>query len=144
MRKNIIWISLFSFAMTTIAESSIASVNTGIFPLLAKNRKKAEPKDSVASDYKKLTGRDSVALKGIANIIKKNGSFYLEFPARLLGREFLVTNRLQKVPLELNEAGVNKGINYENKSSLSNGNAKERNYVPASNVSLLKFLSRML
>lgn len=101
MRKNIIWISLFSFAMTTIAESSIASVNTGIFPLLAKNRKKAEPKDSVASDYKKLTGRDSVALKGIANIIKKNGSFYLEFPARLLGREFLVTNRLQKVPLEL-------------------------------------------
>lgn len=114
MRKNIIWISLFSFAMTTIAESSIASVNTGIFPLLAKNRKKAEPKDSVASDYKKLTGRDSVALKGIANIIKKNGSFYLEFPTRLLGREFLVTNRLQKVPLELNEAGVNKGINYEN------------------------------
>ena len=100
--------------MTTIAESSIASVNTGIFPLLAKNRKKAEPKDSVASDYKKLTGRDSVALKGIANIIKKNGSFYLEFPTRLLGREFLVTNRLQKVPLELNEAGVNKGINYEN------------------------------
>lgn len=38
----------------------------------------------------------------------------MEFPARLLGREFLVTNRLQKVPLELNEAGVNKGINYEN------------------------------
>jgi hypothetical protein len=58
MRKNIIWISLFSFAMTTIAESSIASVNTGIFPLLAKNRKKAEPKDSVASDYKKLTQRN--------------------------------------------------------------------------------------
>ena len=116
MRKNIIWISLFSFAMTTIAESSIASANTGIFPLLAKNRKKAEPKDSVASDYKKLTGRDSVALKGIANIIKKNGSFYLEFPTRLLGREFLVTNRLQKVPLELNEAGVNKGINYENQT----------------------------
>ena len=56
MRKNIIWISLFSFAMTTIAESSIASVNTGIFPLLAKNRKKAEPKDSVASDYKKPHG----------------------------------------------------------------------------------------
>lgn len=52
MRKNIIWISLFSFAMTTIAESSIASVNTGIFPLLAKNRKKAEPKDSVGKQSK--------------------------------------------------------------------------------------------
>ncbi len=100
--------------MTTIAESSVASVHAGIFPLLAKNRKKAEPEDSVASDYKKLTGRDSVALKGIANIIRKDGSFYLEFPTRLLGREFLVTNRLQKVPLELNEAGVNKGVNYEN------------------------------
>jgi hypothetical protein len=79
MRKNIIWISLFSFAMTTIAESSIASVNTGIFPLLAKNRKKAEPKDSVASDYKKLTGRDSVALKGIANIINLKSATIIQY-----------------------------------------------------------------
>ncbi len=99
--------------MTTITESSIASVNTGIFPLLAKTERKQSPKTRLHLIIK-ADGRDSVALKGIANIIKKNGSFYLEFPTRLLGREFLVTNRLQKVPLELNEAGVNKGINYEN------------------------------
>ena len=71
-----------SFAMTTIAESSIASVKyRHFFPSWQKNERKTEPKRlRFASDYKKLTGRDSVALKGIANIIKKNGSFYLEFP----------------------------------------------------------------
>lgn len=94
---------------------SAASVGTGIFPVLAKKRKKnAASGDSVASEYKKLTGRDSVVLKGIANVMKKDGNFYIEFPTRLMGREFLVTNRLQKVPSELNEAGVNKGVNYEN------------------------------
>ncbi len=40
----------------------------------------------------------------------------IEMPDSLLGRIFLVTNRLQKVPKELNEAGVNKGINYQNQS----------------------------
>ncbi len=102
--------------MATMAESPVVAENAGFtFSLSArKNKNKAEPKDSVTSDYKRLTGRDSVALKGIANIIKKDDSFYLEFPTRLSGREFLVTNRLQKVPSELNEAGVNKGINYGN------------------------------
>ena len=115
MKRNLIWISLLAFAAMTASEPAIAAESEGIFPLMAKKRKKAEPKDSVSeSAYKRLTGRDSVALKGVAGIIKKDGSFYLEFPTRLLGREFLVTNRLQRVPSELNEAGVNKGINYEN------------------------------
>lgn len=115
MKRNLIWISLLAFAAITASEPAIAAESEGIFPLMAKKRKKAEPKDSVSeSAYKRFTGRDSVALKGVAGIIKKDGSFYLEFPTRLLGREFLVTNRLQRVPSELNEAGVNKGINYEN------------------------------
>lgn len=104
-------VCLFSIFMAT--GSIPASAHPGIFPLLAKNKKKTQ-EPQPASEYKKLTGRDSVALKGIANIIKKDGSFYLEFPTRLAGKAFLVTNRLQQVPEELNEAGVNKGINYEN------------------------------
>lgn len=97
------------------AEHFTASAETGIFPILAKNKKKKEEKkEAPVSDYKKLTGRDSVKVSGVANIVKKDGSFYLEFPTRLLGRQFLVSNKLQKVPHELNEAGVNKGINYEN------------------------------
>ena len=40
--------------------------------------------------------------------------YYFEVPARLLGRDMLVVNKLQRVPSELNEAGVNRGTNYEN------------------------------
>ena len=97
------------------AESLTISAETGIFPILAKNKKKKETKEEkTESEYKKLTGKDSVDIKGVANIIKKDGSYYLEFPTKHLGRAFLVSNKLQKVPHELNEAGVNKGINYEN------------------------------
>lgn len=142
MKRNLIWISLLAFAAMTASEPAIAAESEGIFPLMAKKRKKAEPKDSVSeSAYKRFTGRDSVALKGVAGIIKKDGSFYLEFPTRLLGREFLVTNRLQRVPSELNEAGVNKGINYENqvvtfewlkvdKNSASANSASRRKSIP--------------
>ena len=115
MRKSLIWISLFAFIATVTVGSSTISAETGIFPLLAKNKKKKEvPQDTLTSDYKKFTGKDSVSFSGVANIHKKNGDYYLEFPLALTGRAFLVTNRLQKVPVELNDAGVNKGINYEN------------------------------
>ena len=81
--------------------------------LFRKKKKKTEQSAPV-SDYKKLTGRDSVEWQGVMNVVKKDNDVYLEIPATLLGRDFLVTNRLQKVPKELNESGVNKGINYEN------------------------------
>ena len=80
---------------------------------LFKKKKKVEKTETV-SPYKKLTGRDSVAWNGVMNVISKDDTFYFEIPTRLLGRSFLVTNRLLKVPQELNESGVNKGINYEN------------------------------
>ena len=63
-----------AFAAITASEPAIAAESEGIFPLMAKKRKKAEPKDSVSeSAYKRFTGRDSVALKGVAGIIKKDG-----------------------------------------------------------------------
>lgn len=96
-----------------------AATSTEMYATLARkkkrNKKKADKTEKPpASDYKKITGRDSVALKGVVNIFHKEDSWYMELPVALMGREFLVANRLQKVPKELNEAGVNKGINYEN------------------------------
>ncbi|MCD8317511.1 MAG: zinc-dependent metalloprotease [Paraprevotella sp.] len=113
MRRSFIWINLWALATALTTETVSASDAMGIFPFRSKHKKKTEVPDTLTSDYKRFTGRDSVNMKGVANIIEKNGSFYLEFSIRLTGREFLVTNRLQKVPLELNESGVNKGINYE-------------------------------
>ena len=55
-------------------------------------------------------------MHGVFNVIKKGDTIYYEIPTKLMGREFLVVNRLQRVPSELNESGVNKGINYENQT----------------------------
>ena len=79
----------------------------------SRKKKKETP---APSDYHKLTGRDTLALQGVMNVIKKDNQYYLEVPKQLLGRQFLVSNKLLQVPAELNEAGVNKGINYENKT----------------------------
>ena len=82
-------------------------------PMQAKKKKKTatEPPKSA---YAQLTGRDSLRLDGVMNVIQKGDTVYFELPVQLLGRQFLVVNRLQQVPAELNESGVNRGINYEN------------------------------
>ena len=73
-----------------------------------RKKKKSETKDSVQSksDYEKLTGSDAIARKGMFNVYQKKSDYYFEVPARLLGRDMLVVNKLQRVPSELNEAGV--------------------------------------
>lgn len=114
MTKRLLYIGMCLFSASFLTGPLGVSAADGIFPLLSKNKKKKTETEIPASEYKKLTGRDSVALEGVTNIIKKEDSYYLEFPVALAGRAFLVTNRLQQVPEELNEAGVNKGINYEN------------------------------
>ena len=76
-----------------------------------KDKKEEAPKKSA---YAQLTGRDSLKWDGLMNVVSKKDTMYLELPTELLGREILVVNRLQRVPKELNESGVNKGINYEN------------------------------
>ena len=48
------------------------------------------------------------------NIYQKDDEYYFEIPDSLIGRDILIVNRLIKVPHELNEAGVNRGVNYEN------------------------------
>lgn len=78
--------------------------------------KKKKKTEKPISAYKRLTGRDSVEMYGVFNVIKKGDTIYYEIPTKLMGREFLVVNRLQRVPSELNESGVNKGINYENQT----------------------------
>ncbi|MBQ9641427.1 MAG: zinc-dependent metalloprotease [Bacteroidaceae bacterium] len=84
-----------------------------VLPAQAKKKKKvqAEPPKSA---YTLLTGRDSLVMSGVMNVVTKGDTVCLELPTALLGRQFLVVNRLQKVPSELNESGVNKGINYKN------------------------------
>lgn len=81
-----------------------------------KKKKKSAAKDTVPSlsTYDKLTGDGAIVRRGMFNVYQKKNDYYFEVPARLLGRDMLVVNKLQRVPSELNEAGVNRGTNYEN------------------------------
>lgn len=79
-----------------------------------KQKKNDQPETPQKTSYELVTGRDSVRMEGVMNVIRKEDSLFLELPTTLLGREFLVVNRLKQVPSELNESGVNSGINYEN------------------------------
>lgn len=92
--------------------------------------KKKKPKtEKPASDYKKLTGRDSVKMEGVMNVIQKGDSILLEMPVKLMGKPFLVHNKLLQVPVELNEANANKGVNYEEQMVRFEWNKQNKNVV---------------
>lgn len=81
-----------------------------------RKKKKSTVTDTVPapSVYEKLTGDGALVRRGMFNVYQKKNDYYFEVPVRLLGRDMLVVNKLQRVPAELNEAGVNRGTNYEN------------------------------
>ena len=98
----------------TLIGSSCYAISMKAAPEMGLFKKKKKKTEQPTSDYKKIVGSDSVNVRGVMNVVKKEQDFYLEMPTKLMGRVFLVSNKLQRVPSELNEAGVNRGINYEN------------------------------
>lgn len=71
-------------------------------------------KTNSKDDFTRLV-QDSTRLgEGLFGIYKSEGKYFFLIPDSLLGRDFLVTNRIQEVPPELNDAGINRGMNYEN------------------------------
>ncbi len=67
-----------------------------------------------AKNYNDLLKKGSYK-KGMFNTIQVKTDVYFEIPDSLLDRQFLIVNKLSQVPLQVNEAGINKGMNYENK-----------------------------
>lgn len=83
------------------------------FTLLAEN---SNANDSITSDknlYKQLSD-SAISKEGLFTIHELKNDYYFEIPDSILNREFLIVNKILKVPYELNDAGINKGINYEN------------------------------
>jgi hypothetical protein len=64
--------------------------------------------------YNDLVKKGTVK-KGLFNIIQVKTDVYFEIQDSLFEREFLVVNKLSQVPFQVNDAGLNKGMNYENK-----------------------------
>ncbi len=83
-----------------------------------KNEKTVEtPKDSSSSNSKNYDEllKKGTYKKGMFNTIQVKTDLYFEIPDSLLHRDFLIVNKLSQVPMQVNEAGANKGMNYENK-----------------------------
>jgi len=91
--------------------------------------KKTKKKDAVKTENE--AKKDSTA-KGnttayddfIKGTVTKDGLFkihtikekiYFEIPNEVLGKDLLIVNKISSVPAQINNAGINKGINYENK-----------------------------
>ena len=102
----------FAMMIALLCSNAHASAST-----MLRGKKSKKNKTEIApppSRYKTLTGRDSVQMKGVMNVVEKGDTVFLELPVKLLGKPFLVSNKLQQVPSELNESAANKGVNYEN------------------------------
>ena len=108
MKKRFLLIALSAFIAFGMCNNAVA------MNLQADTQDSAKLKQD--SIYAKITGKEHFECKSVVNVIAKGDTFYVEMPVELMGREFLVTNRLQKVQQELNDAGVNKGIVYQNQS----------------------------
>ena len=81
-----------------------------------KNKKSSEAADSASSQskYDELVDGAPYVSEGLFNVIRKGENYYFEIPRRHLGKAMLVVNKFVKVPEELNEASVNRGLNYAN------------------------------
>lgn len=82
-------------------------------PGLFKKKKVEKDTASVKSDYEKIASESHLQGRGMFNVYKQDSKYFFEIPVALLERDMLVVNKLQRVPLELNDAGVNRGTNYE-------------------------------
>lgn len=65
------------------------------------------------SDYHNIMSNAKVD-SGVINVIKKDKDYYFEINSEVLNRDFLIVNKVSQVPYVLNDAGVNKGMNFEN------------------------------
>lgn len=91
------------------AEVSTSPDVMGLF----KKKKKVQEKKDTTNIYDKFKKGSNIT-EGLFNVIRKNNDYYFEIPVRLLGKDLLVVNKLRKVPSELNDAGVNRGVDYQN------------------------------
>ena len=110
-------VSLFLTPSLTPMWASVPSYkidSVELFKKKKKNKKEDTKKEeSNKNKYDELVG-NSTKSEGMFNVFKKEKDYYFEIPMDLMGRDMLVVNKLQRVPSELNDAGVNRGVNYEN------------------------------
>ena len=102
-----------------------ASTEAKVFPW-KKNKKKETTEKVSKTDFEKIASESNLVSRGMFNVYAQDGKYYFEIPVSLLQRDMLVVNKLQRVPFELNDAGVNRGTNYETQMIRFEWNKEEK------------------
>lgn len=99
-----------------IIAMSLFSMNADASEQFWNKKKKKQKKVESKQFESKLDSIVDGAVKdeGMFTVYKKNKDYYYEFPLSLQKRDFLIVNKISGVPANLNESGINKGMNYEN------------------------------
>lgn len=101
------------------------STEAKVFPW-KKNKKKETTEEVSKTDFEKIASESNLVSRGMFNAYAQDGKYYFEIPVSLLQRDMLVVNKLQRVPFELNDAGVNRGTNYETQMIRFEWNKEEK------------------
>ena len=107
------------------AGNASASTEAKVFPW-KKNKKKETTEEVSKTDFEKIASESNLVSRGMFNVYAQDGKYYFEIPVSLLQRDMLVVNKLQRVPFELNDAGVNRGTNYETQMIRFEWNKEEK------------------
>lgn len=107
---------LFSFCTVGNAQSSKKLPRQLGKKTLADTAKKKD-KDSTGKSLKSYSEllKKATTLKGLFKVHQVGTDYYFEIPLILMGKDFLLVNKISSVPLALNETGLNKGMNFDNK-----------------------------
>lgn len=110
---------LLAAPLTGFASSPSGNDSDRSFLFFGKKKNKkstATTEDSIPkkSDYDRLVDDAPYVSEGLFKVIRKGENYYFEIPRQHLGKAMLVVNKFVKVPAELNEASVNRGLNYAN------------------------------
>lgn len=101
------------------------STEAKVFPW-KKNKKKETTEEVSKTNFEKIASESNLVSRGMFNVYAQDGKYYFEIPVSLLQRDMLVVNKLQRVPFELNDAGVNRGTNYETQMIRFEWNKEEK------------------
>lgn len=80
---------------------------------LFKKKKEGQNKAEKVDKFKQLTDSASIDT-GLFSVYKKSNNYYFLIPDSLTNRDFLIVNKISQVPANFNDAGINKGMNFEN------------------------------
>lgn len=117
LKTVLIALLLFSFSTLGFAQSSKKSPKTKSTRAVS-DTVKSSTADSAENkglkNYKELL-KKAVTSKGLFKVHQIDTDYYFEIPVSLMDKDFLIVNKISTVPLALNESGLNKGMNFDNK-----------------------------